>query len=60
MKSSTDSKVIAIRMPKELWAFLKHRTIKEERSLNSIINELLIKYQKNMSKKELTEDVSEL
>lgn len=60
MKKDTNSKVVAIRMPKELWAFMKNRTIKEERSLNSIINELLNKYQKNIAKKDLTSDVSEL
>ena len=48
-------KVINLRLPKELWLFIKHQSIREERSVNKIMCSYIEKDQKKFEKK-LTEN----
>ena len=40
-----------IRIPKDMWLFLKYNSLEKEESMNSIINKLLIKYKKRIENK---------
>lgn len=50
-KVVTNIKSLNIRMPKELWVFLKRRSIDQERTMNEIINELIRKYESKFDNK---------
>lgn len=44
-------KALQVRLPKELWAFAKKRSIDREISFNSLIVDLLDKYKKKYEKR---------
>ncbi len=44
-------KTFNVRVPKEMWVFLKYHSIHNETSLNAIVNQCLIKYKKNIDNK---------
>lgn len=48
-------KNVPLRMPREIWIFLKNKSITREMSMNDIVLELLLKYKKKCENK-LTED----
>lgn len=43
-------KTFNIRLPKEIWVFLKESSLKNEISMNEIINLLILKYKKSLEK----------
>ena len=47
----TKTKIFNVRMPKELWAFLKKRGVDREQSLKQLIIELSKKYKEKCEKK---------
>lgn len=50
-------KAFQIRLPKEIWAFLKKKSVDRELSMNQMIIECLTKY-KNKSENKLTSNDS--
>jgi predicted HicB family RNase H-like nuclease len=48
-----DIKKFNVRIPKQVWEFLKIRSMKQERSMNSIITDCLTNY-KNRCENKLT------
>jgi ATP-dependent protease Clp ATPase subunit len=48
-------KAFNIRLPKEIWAFLKKQSIDQEKAMNVIVVDCLEKYKKKFEKK-LTQD----
>lgn len=44
-------KAFNIRVPKELWVFLKKQSIEQEKTMNAIIQTVLEKYKKGFDKK---------
>lgn len=45
-----DLKVYSLRLPKELWRFLKKESMEQEVSMNSIILECILKYKNKLKK----------
>jgi predicted HicB family RNase H-like nuclease len=45
-----DLKAYSIRMPKDLWKFLKKESMEQEVSMNSIILECIIRYKNKLKK----------
>jgi predicted HicB family RNase H-like nuclease len=43
-------KAFNIRIPREMWSFLKMQSVVQERSMNLIVLECLNKYKKNIEK----------
>ena len=50
MDDHLDTKAFLIRIPKDLWVFLKLLSIKEEKPVNKIINDCLENLKKNHEK----------
>lgn len=44
-------KALNIRMPKEMWLFLKNQSIDQEKSMNEIVLKRLENYKKNIEKR---------
>ena len=47
----TESKAFLIRIPKDLWLFLKKKSAQKEMSMNQILMECLTKYKEKSKKK---------
>ncbi len=46
-----EKKSFVVKMSKELWSYIKRRSIDEETSMNEIVNETLAKWKTNQEKK---------
>lgn len=53
-------KTFSLRLPKEIWTFLKKQTIEQEKSMNHIILDCLEKYKKKLEKKIIEANVIEI
>jgi hypothetical protein len=57
-KKTNDLKTFNMRMPKDIWMFLKHSSVAQEESMTDIIVRCLEKYRKNIENKLTKKDAN--
>lgn len=55
MKEKAEVKNLIIRLPKDMWTFLRMNSFKQEESMNAIVLRCLEKYRKKIESKLTTE-----
>lgn len=58
MNKSKETKAFVVRLPKDIWKFLKRAAIEQERSMTDIISSCVMKYQKRLENKLTDYDIS--
>jgi hypothetical protein len=56
-KSMQEFKAFNLRMPREIWVFLRKQSIVQEKAMNAIILGLIEKYKKSLEKKLTSDDM---